>query len=67
MITKEPPEFENQNAPDNVQIPKLISRKQSTKDRSSGPIEVITVDPQQALTPDGPEVAPSSADRVGRI
>ncbi|XP_045516917.1 uncharacterized protein LOC123709556 [Pieris brassicae] len=61
LITNEPPEYENQTGPD--ELIKPYSNVPSTRNRPSGPIEVITVDPQQAASPDAPEVAPSSAER----
>ncbi|CAF4881863.1 unnamed protein product [Pieris macdunnoughi] len=61
LITNEPPEYENQTAPDELKKP--YSSIQSARNRPTGPIEVITVDPQLAASPDAPEVAPSSAER----
>ncbi|XP_047511716.1 uncharacterized protein LOC125054085 [Pieris napi] len=61
LITNEPPEYENQTAPDELKKP--YSSIQSARNRPIGPIEVITVDPLQAASPDVPEVAPSSAER----
>ncbi|XP_045487129.1 uncharacterized protein LOC110998043 [Pieris rapae] len=63
LITNEPPEYENQSGPDELKKLYSNTRIQSARNRPTGPIEVITVDPYQAASPDAPEVAPSSAER----
>lgn len=70
-MTKEAAEFENEHPPyademeDDNEDPAVIREQDryrtATKPR---PIDVITVDPQTETSPDAPEIASSSANRV---
>ncbi|XP_053609825.1 uncharacterized protein LOC128674872 isoform X2 [Plodia interpunctella] len=66
MVTRQAAEVENMQPPPEVDVPKMTAKvarsatKTATKHR---PIDVVTVDPQPEVSPDGPETAFSSANR----
>ncbi|KAJ8731501.1 hypothetical protein PYW07_004665 [Mythimna separata] len=63
LVTQEPPEVENEQAPRvaaGLSSVPLERTRTATKQR---PIDIVTVDPQPATSPDAPESAFSSATR----